>query len=81
MDLSPWLSGEARHLIDAVPQHGGFGMPEARLIVPREPGRSVLPVRMSGRGAGQMPPVGTREVDPRGLSLIYRWLANGADGP
>jgi mono/diheme cytochrome c family protein len=81
MDLSPWLTGEARHLIDAVPQHGGFGMPEARLIVPREPGRSVLPVRMSGRGAGQMPPVGTRVVDPRGLGLIYRWLANGADGP
>jgi glucose/arabinose dehydrogenase len=81
MDLSPWLTGESRHLIDEVPQHGGFGMPDARLIVPREPGRSVLPVRMSGRGAGQMPPVGTRVVDPRGLGLIYRWLASGADGP
>ncbi len=74
MDLSPWVEGGARHLVDAVPQHGDFTMPGARIIAAGEPGRSVLPVRMSSRGAGQMPPVGTSVVDPQGLALIYQWL-------
>lgn len=76
MDLSPWLNGEAQHLVDAAPQHGTYSMPEARLIAPGEPGRSVLPVRVSSRGPGQMPPVGTAVLDPQGLSLIFEWLVS-----
>ena len=78
MDLSPWVRGKSRHLIDAVPQHGLYGMPDARLIAPREVHRSVLPVRMSSRGPGQMPPAGSLQSDPAGLSLIYQWLQEGA---
>lgn len=74
MDLSPWVTGEARHLVDARPQHGDYGMPDARIIAPGEPGRSVLPVRVSSRGPGQMPPVGVSSFDPRGLGLIFEWL-------
>jgi hypothetical protein len=76
MDLSPWLEGEARHLVDAPPQHGTYSMPDARLIAPGDPGRSVLPVRVSSRGPGQMPPVGTTALDPQGLSLIFEWLVS-----
>jgi glucose/arabinose dehydrogenase len=74
MDLSPWLAGEAGHLVGAAPQHGDYGMPDARLIAPGEPGRSVLPVRVSSRGPGQMPPVGSTRFDPQGLGLIFEWL-------
>lgn len=76
MDLSPWLPLEGQHLVDAKPQHGDYGMPEARLMAPREPGRSVLPVRMSSRGPGQMPPVGSAVLDPEGLGLVLQWLMN-----
>jgi glucose/arabinose dehydrogenase len=78
MDLSPWMQGAARHLINAAPQHGGYGMPDARLIAPGEVHRSVLPVRMSSRGPGQMPPVGSIHPDAAGLSLLYQWLQSGA---
>lgn len=78
MDLSPWVEGASQHLIDAPPQHGDYQMPGARLIAPGEPGRSVLPVRVSSRGPGQMPPVGTIQPDPQGLSLLYQWLQSTA---
>jgi len=74
LDLSPWLALDDQHLIDAVPQHGDYGMPDARLIAPGQPGRSVLPVRLSSRGPGQMPPVGTHLLDPQGMSLVFSWL-------
>ena len=74
MDLSPWLKEEAQYLVNAPPQHGDYNMPEARLIAPGEPGRSVLPVRISSRGPGQMPPVGTSHLDPQGMGLIFEWL-------
>ncbi len=74
MDLSPWITGEAQHLIEAKPQHGDYSLPNARLIAPGDATRSVLPVRVSSRGAGQMPPVGTTKPDFAGLSLIYQWL-------
>lgn len=80
MDLSPWIEGEARHLVDAAPQHGTYSMPDARLIAPGDPGRSVLPVRVSSRGPGQMPPVGTTMLDPQGLGLIFEWLASLKQG-
>lgn len=76
MDLSPWLDTGAQHLIDAAPQHGDYGMPDARIICPGDAGRSVLPVRLTSRGAGQMPPVGSSRIDPQGTSLILQWLAS-----
>ncbi len=74
MDLSPWIEGAAQHLIGAPPQHGDYGMPGALLIAPGDPGKSVLPVRLTSRGPGQMPPVGTTQLDPRGTALIFQWL-------
>lgn len=76
MDLSPWLDTGAQHLIDAAPQHGDYGMPDARIICAGDAGRSVLPVRLTSRGAGQMPPVGSSRIDPQGTSLILQWLAS-----
>lgn len=75
MDLSPWVTPDKQHLIDAVPQHGGYGLSDARLIAPGNGGRSVLPIRVTLRGApGQMPPLGTLVPDPAGLQLLFEWL-------
>ena len=73
MNLGPWVSPEDMHLINAPPEHGNFGLDDARLIAPEDPGRSMLPVRVTLRGTGQMPPVGTLYPDIEGIRLIYEW--------
>ena len=47
----------------------------SRLVVPRHPERSELLARMSRRGAGQMPLLGSSLVDEEGVKLIRRWIA------
>ena len=54
--------GEMR-LIDEVPSHDRFDITDARLVAPGSPERSVLYQRISRRGTGQMPPLGSTEVD------------------
>jgi uncharacterized repeat protein (TIGR03806 family) len=75
MDLTPWVTADKQHLVDEIPQHGGYGVPGARLIAPGDASRSVLPVRVASRGApGQMPPLGTLTPDARGIQLLFEWL-------
>lgn len=74
MDLTPGAKPERQHLVDAVPQHGDFGLKDARIIAPGAAGRSVLPMRVALRGDSQMPPVGTIAGDPAGVKLIYEWV-------
>jgi mono/diheme cytochrome c family protein len=74
MDLTPWVREDRQHLIDAPPQHGDFGVREARLVAPGNAGRSVLPMRVARRGDGQMPPLGTIAGDPAGVQLLYQWI-------
>lgn len=76
MNLSPWTAGADRHLLGAIPQHGNFGLSEARLITAGDTSKSILPVRMMARGANQMPPIGTLKPDALGLQLIISWLQN-----
>jgi len=74
MNLTPGVRTEKQHLLDEPPLHGDFGLRDARLVAPGNPGRSVLPMRVAMRGAGQMPPVGTIAGDPAGVQLIYQWI-------
>ncbi len=78
MDLTPGVTPDRQHLIDAPPQHGAIGLEglaDARLVAPGNAGRSVLPIRVSLRGAtGQMPPAGTLAIDPVGLQLLLEWV-------
>ena len=74
MNLAPWASGAERKLFNATPQHGDLGLTGARLITPGDASLSVLPVRVMSRGAGQMPPVGSLQIDPTGLQLLITWL-------
>ncbi|MFN0128660.1 MAG: PQQ-dependent sugar dehydrogenase [Verrucomicrobiales bacterium] len=57
------------------PMLGTFGLPEARVVVPGDPARSVLVQRMATEGRGHMPMLGARQVDPPGLILIRDWIA------
>ena len=53
-------------LIDEVPIHDRFDIPDARLVAPGSPERSVLYQRISRRGTGQMPPAGVDRGRPQG---------------
>jgi hypothetical protein len=69
---TPW---EKMRLIDEKPVHSTFDRPEARLIAPGDPARSVLLHRLSVRGpnSGQMPPLSTHRVDQAGVELLTEW--------
>jgi hypothetical protein len=75
MELEFTTALEKMRLVDAKPVHQTFGLPDAKLIVPGVPERSVLLHRMSSRGekSGQMPPLATRRVDTEGLDLMREW--------
>ena len=62
-------------LIDAKPVQGGLGLPDARIIAPGDPYRSVLLYRMATAGRGHMPYLGGKLIDDRGLLLVRDWIA------
>lgn len=64
---------EATAIVDAKPRHMDFGLPDARLVAPGSPERSVIVQRLSRRGAHQMPPVATRVVDESAVRLVREW--------
>jgi putative heme-binding domain-containing protein len=57
------------------PEHGDLGLPDARVIAPGDPARSVLLYRLATEGRGHMPYLGSRLVDTRGLLLVRDWIA------
>jgi len=65
---------ERMQAIDEVPQHGDFGIQNARVIAPGAAGRSVVVPRMGIRGPGQMPPVASRAGDAEGLRVVVEWI-------
>jgi putative heme-binding domain-containing protein len=66
---------EAR-LVSAKPVQGDLGLPEARIIAPGDPARSVLLYRMTTAGRGHMPYLGGHLVDDRGVMLVRDWIAS-----
>lgn len=63
------------HLINQLPFHQTFGIPDARIIVAGDPAASVLLHRLSRRGPGQMPPLATSKVDLAAVQLLRDWIA------
>jgi uncharacterized repeat protein (TIGR03806 family) len=61
-------------LIDVKPIHDSYGLPEARLVAPSHPERSVLLQRMGHRDAGHMPPLATSLVDRQAVELMQDWI-------
>ena len=60
--------------IDEKPMHHTFDLPDPRIIAAGHPERSVLIARVSRRGPGQMPQLGTSVVDERALRMLREWI-------
>jgi uncharacterized repeat protein (TIGR03806 family) len=74
IELEFTTPGEKMNLFGAVPRHDAYGIAGAKLIAPGDPERSVLLARVARRGAGQMPPLATSEVDRNAVELLREWI-------
>ena len=70
MDLSIYANLEQMKIVDVVPTHHTFDKPDARLIAPGDPDRSVLLHRIGMRGPGQMPQLSTSVVDDAAVEML-----------
>ena len=75
MELGMNTSLDGMRIVDVKPNHATFDLPDARLVAPGSPERSVLFKRMSMRGPGQMPPLASTRVDEAGVKLMREWIA------
>ena len=66
--------GDAK-LVNELPLHHKFDIPDARLIASGDPNRSVLVRRLAIRGTGQMPQLATTKVDSRAVELLREWIS------
>ncbi|MBL9199627.1 MAG: PQQ-dependent sugar dehydrogenase [Opitutaceae bacterium] len=74
MNFEWGVPAERMQALGERPEHGDFGLPDARVIAAGAAGRSVILPRMGARGPGQMPPVGSRVPDPDGVRVIAEWI-------
>jgi uncharacterized repeat protein (TIGR03806 family) len=65
---------EDMKMVDLAPLHHRFDIPDARLVAPGDPDRSVLLHRMTTRGRGKMPQLATSVVDRQAVELIREWI-------
>ena len=68
-------------ILDVRPKQGDFGLPDARIVAPGDPYRSVLFYRMAKFGRGRMPHLGSEFPHARGLDLMAEWIASLSDPP
>lgn len=65
---------ESTGMVDALPEHSDFGIPNARIVQPGLPNQSVLLRRLQSDRVGKMPPMGRHIVDTQGVDLIKQWI-------
>jgi uncharacterized repeat protein (TIGR03806 family) len=75
MDLRYDTSLSNTNACDVAPLEGDLGIPNARLIAPGDPVRSVLIDRMGRRDSHGMPPLGSNVIDASGISLLNNWIS------
>lgn len=59
---------------DVTPQAGDLSVPDAKIVVPGEPSRSTLALRMRALDESRMPIVGSRVVDDVGVKAVEAWI-------
>jgi mono/diheme cytochrome c family protein len=74
MNLAWHAAPDKVKVVDAKPVHALPGVDDARIVAPGSPERSVMWRRLSLRGRGQMPPIGSNEIDAAGRDLIRQWI-------
>ncbi len=75
-ELTSRVDVKQLNLIDAMPTQGTFNIPDARVVAPGDPCRSVLLYRMAKAGRGHMPQFGPTLVDDQGITIIHDWIAS-----
>ena len=60
--------------IDVPPAHGDFDIPDAQLLAPGDPERSLIHYRMGKLGLGRMPHIASNVVDEQAVDLIHDWI-------
>ena len=63
------------------PQHDTYGIPDAMLIAPGDPERSILYQRVARHGEGKMPPLATSQQDSQATQLLYDWISQMKSTP
>jgi glucose/arabinose dehydrogenase len=74
MELEFATAFEKMRVLDVKPLHHTFELPDARLVSPGHPERSVILKRVGMRGAGQMPPLASTRIDAEGHALLQEWI-------
>jgi hypothetical protein len=74
MELEFTTSLDKANIINVKPLHHQFDLPDARLVAPGHPERSVLLHRIEHRNAGFMPPLATSRVDRAAVQVIHDWI-------
>jgi putative heme-binding domain-containing protein len=74
LELRHGLPVEQTKTLEVRPTQGAFGIPNAHILSPGDPYRSVVYYRMAKLGRGRMPHIGSAIVDESGLRLIRDWI-------
>ena len=67
--------------IDVLPEKGGFGIAEAKILARGRPEQSTLIYRIASSSVGRMPHLGSREIDGQAVVLVSQWIARLGQDP
>lgn len=59
---------------NVAPSGGDLGVPDAKLVLPGDPARSTIPLRMRALDRNRMPPLASRVVDESGARAVETWI-------
>jgi putative heme-binding domain-containing protein len=76
MELEVSTAREKMGVVGVVPLQGKFDIPEAEIIAPGDPFRSVMLYRLSKLGGGRMPQAGSSVVDRAAVKLFHDWIVS-----
>jgi hypothetical protein len=74
MELEFATKLDKMRVVNTKPVHDSYGIPDAKLIYPGHPEKSVLLHRISHRDRGHMPPLATSMVDRETVELMRAWI-------
>lgn len=60
-----------------IPTQSTFGIPDARLLYPGHPEKSIISYRMHTVDVGKMPPLARSLVDVQGVAVVDQWILSG----
>lgn len=74
MDFRYFTSFAGMNVCNATTAIDNLGIPDAKLLYPGDPYKSLITQRMNRRGAYQMPPLGTQIVHSQAVGGVASWI-------